>query len=836
MGKKLNIVLRSIVFIFLYSQLFSQVPTPKGLWKFDDNTNLTKAEIGNDLELVGTHAVIAGPVAGDGAIKIGKGSYYKMRHNISPNGGGVMVNEYTIQIDFRIPELAVWHNLLQTSPANTNDGDCFINPSGYIGVQSTGYSTRTVKANEWYRLVISVKNGSQYNYYLEGQLITNGFFQNIDGRFALDTILLLFADDDGEDGEIDCAEIAIWNKALTTNEVKSLGGYGHTPKQLILVPYLQTPTANSIYICWHDSISTFSKVEYGTTPSLGTSATGTSEIIADPYIWHTVKLVGLLPDTEYYYKLISGSGLSKIYSFKTLPTQGYTGKIRFLLVSDTHASDTTWAVKVIKEAKKKMQQLYGDDFYNKVNLVLHSGDLVVTGYDITQWTDQFFAPMSPISPNIPFMTVAGNHEGEDNNYYSYMKYDDVSAFTSSNPLNEKIWSLTIANTVIIGLNSNLSNSEAAQQLIWLDKKLEEVEPDKQIDFVFIMVHHLPISELWGEGIADAGSVYVRNQIIPILQKYSKVVQLAYGHTHGYERGTLESEGSNAKKEFYIVCGGGGGGPTDRWGAFKNFDFQSIQISLDHYFYQIIEIDIANKTFESSMYSLGNESKDRDSELMDKWYRKINQPAPLDPVAQLPVFSNSYVKFNTSRINSDSIMTVRIQISDEVNFSRNAVDTLIHWKNIYGVDADFSPINLNAGLDLTKLSFNRLRFLNEKKYYYKVQYRDHNLKWSNWSNVVSFNVPQDIPDNSILTRYDLMQNFPNPFNPETKIIYQIPLSGFVTLKVYDILGNEIVTLVNEVKKAGRYETIFDGRYLSSGVYFYKIETGEFVQTKKLILIK
>jgi hypothetical protein len=834
MRKNTNLLLAYIVFLTIHSQLFSQVATPKGLWKFDDNTNLTKAEIGNNLELVGTQTATNGPVDGNGAVKIGTGSYYKIKHGIVPNGGGTLVNEYSIQIDFLIHELGGWHCFFQTSPTNSNDGDCFINPSGNIGVQATGYSTYSVKPNEWYRLVISVKNGTQYEYYLDGQLIVNSLAQDIDGRFALDTNLLLFADDDGEDGEIDCTEIAIWNYALTTNEIKSLGNYGHSPKQLSLVPYLQTPTANSIYISWHDSISTFTKVEYGTTSSLGQSTAGTSEIIYEPYIWHTVKLSGLQPNTEYYYRVISGGGLSKIYSFKTQPSLGYTGKIRFLLLSDTHASDTTMAVKVIKGAKKKMQQLYGNDYQNYVNLVLHSGDLVVDGYNTVQWTDQYFAPMSPISPNIPFMTVPGNHEREDFNYYAYMKYDDVSAYPD--PLNEKFWSFNLVNSTFIGLNSNLTNSYLTQQSKWLDKKLEEIESDPNIDFVFLIVHHPPISELWGEGMSDDGSIYVKNQIIPILKKYSKVVQLSYGHTHGFERGTIESEAVNSRGDFRIVCGGGGGGPLDRWGAYTNFNFPSIQISLDNYFYQIIEIDVANKTFESSMYSLGNLSKSRDSELMDKWYRKINQPAPSKPEAYNVEIGNNNITFNTSKISIDSLMTARIQITDDVSFYKSIIDTMIHWENVYDVNSNFNPINWNEGLDLTRLSFSRMRFMNEKTYYYKVRYRDHNLKWSDWSNIISFNVPSDSVNNSIMTRYDLKQNFPNPFNSMTKIIYQIPRSSFVTLKVYDILGSEIVTLVNQEKKAGQYEATFDSRYLSSGVYFYKIQTEEFTQTKKLIIIK
>lgn len=83
---------------------------------------------------------------------------------------------------------------------------------------------------------------------------------------------------------------------------------------------------------------------------------------------------------------------------------------------------------------------------------------------------------------------------------------------------------------------------------------------------------------------------------------------------------------------------------------------------------------------------------------------------------------------------------------------------------------------------------------------------------------------------------LHQNYPNPFNPNTTISYQVPKAGFVTLKVYDILGNEAATLVDGYKAAGVYSIKFNATDLSSGVYFYRLTTGTFIQSKKLLLIK
>jgi hypothetical protein len=85
-------------------------------------------------------------------------------------------------------------------------------------------------------------------------------------------------------------------------------------------------------------------------------------------------------------------------------------------------------------------------------------------------------------------------------------------------------------------------------------------------------------------------------------------------------------------------------------------------------------------------------------------------------------------------------------------------------------------------------------------------------------------------------YSLKQNYPNPFNPVTKISFDIPQKAFVSLKVYDILGKEVVRLVSEEKSAGKYIIDFNASYLSSGVYFYKLEAGDFTETRRMVVLK
>jgi hypothetical protein len=132
-------------------------------------------------------------------------------------------------------------------------------------------------------------------------------------------------------------------------------------------------------------------------------------------------------------------------------------------------------------------------------------------------------------------------------------------------------------------------------------------------------------------------------------------------------------------------------------------------------------------------------------------------------------------------------------------------------------------------------------------------------WGDWSmspwdanfHLIGTLLPTDLKENEYLpSQFSLYQNSPNPFNPGTKIKYSIPnvtLSAssraksrdegsLVQLKVYDILGNEVATLVDEYKPAGSYKVNFNASFLSSGVYFYKLQAGSFVETKKMILLR
>jgi Secretion system C-terminal sorting domain len=127
------------------------------------------------------------------------------------------------------------------------------------------------------------------------------------------------------------------------------------------------------------------------------------------------------------------------------------------------------------------------------------------------------------------------------------------------------------------------------------------------------------------------------------------------------------------------------------------------------------------------------------------------------------------------------------------------------------------------------------------YNYLIEQLDHFWDGSDWILIEKYeyiyNQPVGIEiEEFVSDNFNIFNNYPNPFNPSTTIKYSIPKQNNVTLKVVDVLGSEITTLVNKEQPQGNYEVEFDGSALTSGIYFYRIQSGDFVDTKKMILLK
>ncbi|MBE0551469.1 MAG: T9SS type A sorting domain-containing protein [Ignavibacterium sp.] len=202
----------------------------------------------------------------------------------------------------------------------------------------------------------------------------------------------------------------------------------------------------------------------------------------------------------------------------------------------------------------------------------------------------------------------------------------------------------------------------------------------------------------------------------------------------------------------------------------------------------------------------------------------------------------------------SNLTISINSSDETVLTwtaNNEPDVrIINGKyNIYRAETDYNgnllPYQLAATINAVNGSIAVNSWIDGdalkstvRKLYYKITAVDINQHESLFSNIVwrFGRLGKTTSQNISNSEYELFDNYPNPFNPSTKISYSIKEEGLVTLKVYDILGKEIVTLVNENKPAGIYEAEFNASQLPSGMYIYKIQTGSFSDVKKMLLTK
>jgi hypothetical protein len=197
--------------------------------------------------------------------------------------------------------------------------------------------------------------------------------------------------------------------------------------------------------------------------------------------------------------------------------------------------------------------------------------------------------------------------------------------------------------------------------------------------------------------------------------------------------------------------------------------------------------------------------------------------------------------------NDSTVVIPVELN---SFTSNVVDGKIHlyWQTV-------SELN-NRGFEIQRLKDSKIEqvknwitigFVNGKGastvstdysfideplesglYTYRLKQIDYNG---------DFKYSDEVDVNFIFADdFRLSQNYPNPFNPTTTIEYQIPKASFVTIKVYDALGKEVVTLVNEEKPAGIHEVNFEPKDLTSGLYLYKISAGGYEQTRKMLLLK
>jgi hypothetical protein len=227
---------------------------------------------------------------------------------------------------------------------------------------------------------------------------------------------------------------------------------------------------------------------------------------------------------------------------------------------------------------------------------------------------------------------------------------------------------------------------------------------------------------------------------------------------------------------------------------------------------------------------------------------INSKAVTIPrmIYVLDRFANAYVKENALRVllSIPSVPVLILPPKNAINQLQNV--TLLWDSNAYvnsfrvqiAKDSTFFTTEFDTSVVNTPLQIRSNILELGMKYFWRVN-ATNILGTSEWSTVSNFTIrttgikqiSSEIP-----SEYKLLNNYPNPFNPATKIRFQLPKTSFVEIKVYDITGRNIASLISRTAKAGIYESVFDASALPSGIYFVKMQAGEYTGIKKIVLVK
>ncbi len=391
----------------------------------------------------------------------------------------------------------------------------------------------------------------------------------------------------------------------------------------LVKPYLQFATKSSIVILWETTGEATTKVNYGkalmdaAAPNLSQTQT-----LDGRRMMHEVTLTNLETETNYFWQVTSvgpaGDTLSsEVYTFKTAVNDNQT--FMFALVGDSQRNnDTPWAWGTIAD---KVWQ-------DRPSFVVHVGDLVDQGSKKTDWTDYFFPDGHVLMSRFPMYTVLGNHEQDDDNYYTYM----------SNPAPEYYYTFQYGNAQFFMIDTNKDVSEDSEQYNWLEWELARSEATWKI-----VVHHHPPYSSEADDHGDtfkAASTYgteARN-LVPLYETYG-VDFCLFGHTHVYERSwPLKGDMINQKEGVIYINSGGAGGFLEDFAPTRSWFTLELQTGHHYCTFAIFDQMLVFKAIDHEGRVFDSFQMDK-SEKTTKTAAVVQPPAPHIKVSA-PVFQDA----------------------------------------------------------------------------------------------------------------------------------------------------------------------------------------------------
>ena len=415
--------------------------------------------------------------------------------------------------------------------------------------------------------------------------------------------------------------------------------YSCVAQEFTVKPYLQNAGPNSIVISWEYSNYDSSFLEWGKTTNLGNTVGVSHEFTNFPASLYSASVIGLEEKTKYFYRAISGSSVSNIYSFITPANTLQEESINIVVMSDMQrdGNNPSKFHEIVHDGIfEYIHAHYDSDISEGLDMIMVPGDLVGKGTNYNHWKDQFFAPAHPLFSFVPLYPVLGNHEMNSDFFF---KYFDLP-LNGTPGFEEHWWFKDNSNVRIIGLNSN-SGYRIQKQLDWLDSLLYLTSTDSSIDFVFAQLHHPHKSEQWTPGNTD-----FTGEIVKLLENFThscgKPSVHFYGHTHGYSRGQSKDH------THLMVNVATSGGYIDYWGEWPQQDYEEYSISQDEWGYVFLEIEAGNDPqFTLRRLSLGDDNIVKKNSIEDSVVIRLYNNPPSNPagVFPLPFDTSLYLPFS-----------------------------------------------------------------------------------------------------------------------------------------------------------------------------------------------
>ncbi len=534
-----------------------------------------------------------------------------------------------------------------------------------------------------------------------------------------------------------------WSAALACLIVLFLSGKGLAQT---LVPYLQSPTPNSIWVCWPTASGTDSTVYFGTSAtsltSTATAPAGNTNVLASGFNWHTVNLTGLVPNTFYYYQVQTGTLTSQVCRFRTQPPLGtQTGHYRVLVVGDNQIQSPARWRNLLTAARTKIEALYGAPLEESINLLVNDGDQVDSG-TVSEWQNVHFGMVNVVSPNIAVQTTIGNHEGySDTNYANYaalFRYDGLNYGGIASPNSPLYYSYQVGSIVFIHMDTEINGTT---QQSWVQSIVTAANNDPSVQFIIAVQHRPYTVELY---VGDT-SPWIHDTIMPILAQSPKSVLDFSGHHHLYARGQTRNY-----PIYHMIAGGSAW--DEYWGQSTEQDMNDVQKTICNWTWTILDFNLDTQTMTADTYSEGgpllgngNDVGYYTSKHIDSFHRQLGLASPAQPALTVTApgtvtlpYTFSCTPFATST--SETLNTTEFQVSPTSDFSLLTADVQRDFEDYY-LDTgspNYIPIDQNANVNITQYTI-PVNGLPNGSYYVRVRHRDTNVIWSPWSDAIPFTI-------------------------------------------------------------------------------------------------